>query len=279
MSEGEADGAAEQEMYKRVWHGAVPILLELSPEVTHVTIEPLFVLAPRMGYLPLLANQIRDHFAAAIVPDDDNRLWLEYDGKPIRWHYPTGVLYDSANSAAQEPELPWRMVVRFQNFPQDELMSCHDQDACRQVFFNALKEATFLKDGNVNSIMSLPLDEQDTLWNALMGLSLQDGTGGILGPDVESMGIDFRRVIASLQEGSQMDRVPVKLHTDGRTLLKPQPSLNSSGQASSIADVLQSIGREDSECRIQGIVVPTCTAVEALYKGFTSLDQFLHIVV
>merc|ERR1711865_1109663 len=31
MSAGEADGAAEQEMYKRVWHGAVPILLELSP--------------------------------------------------------------------------------------------------------------------------------------------------------------------------------------------------------------------------------------------------------
>lgn len=164
-------------------------------------------------------------------------------------------------------------------FPQEELLSCHDQDTCRQVFFNALKEATFLKDGNVNSIMSLPLEEQDAMWNALMGLSLQDGAGGILGPDVESMGVDFRRVVASLYEGSQMERVPVKLHTGGRTLLRPQPSLQSSGQASTIADVLQSISCDDAECRIQGIVVPICTAVEALYKGFASLDQFLHIVV
>ena len=92
MSAGEAvDELAEEEIQQRVWHGAVPILLELSPDQLSGSAaqpEPLFILAPRMWYLPLLANQICDHFATAIPPDDDTRLWLECNGKPVRWHYP-----------------------------------------------------------------------------------------------------------------------------------------------------------------------------------------------
>jgi autophagy-related protein 5 len=64
-------------------------------------------MAPRLGYLPLLASKIEPHFRAALPPGTDT-IWFEYQGLPLKWHIPTGVLFDLL---AEKKTLPWPLTV------------------------------------------------------------------------------------------------------------------------------------------------------------------------
>lgn len=45
------------------------------------------ILAPRIGYLPLLVTQIKPLFSAALPPGEDT-VWFEYKGLPLKWYSP-----------------------------------------------------------------------------------------------------------------------------------------------------------------------------------------------
>jgi len=51
-------------------------------------------------------------------------MWLEFNGIPLRWHYPIGVLLDIYFNDIQ---LPWNIVVHFDKFPENVLMHCHNK--------------------------------------------------------------------------------------------------------------------------------------------------------
>lgn len=46
----------------------------------------------------------------------DQDMWLEYDGQPIKWHYPIGVLFDLYMGS--DIQLPWNVTVHFEKFPE-----------------------------------------------------------------------------------------------------------------------------------------------------------------
>lgn len=48
------------------------------------------ILAPRNGYLPLLADSIKPHFQSALPPGSDT-IWFDYDGLPLKWYDVTFV--------------------------------------------------------------------------------------------------------------------------------------------------------------------------------------------
>ncbi|KAG6687330.1 hypothetical protein I3842_11G064700 [Carya illinoinensis] len=43
------------------------------------------ILAPRIGYLPLLIPHIKPHFNSALPPGVDT-VWFEYRGLPLKWY-------------------------------------------------------------------------------------------------------------------------------------------------------------------------------------------------
>lgn len=43
------------------------------------------ILAPRIGYLPLLASHLKSHFSSALPPRLDT-IWFEYKGLPLKWY-------------------------------------------------------------------------------------------------------------------------------------------------------------------------------------------------
>lgn len=51
-------------------------------------------------------------------------MWLEFNGIPLKWHIPIGVLMDLYHNDIQ---LPWNIVVHFDKFPEDVLMHCHNK--------------------------------------------------------------------------------------------------------------------------------------------------------
>ncbi|KAE8695367.1 hypothetical protein F3Y22_tig00110718pilonHSYRG00100 [Hibiscus syriacus] len=101
--------AAAMEAQKYVWEGAIPIQIHLhESQVTALPLPPAaLVLAPRIGYLPLLAPLIKPYFSSTLPPGVDT-IWFGYNGIPLKWYIPTGVLFDLL---CPEPERPWNITV------------------------------------------------------------------------------------------------------------------------------------------------------------------------
>ncbi|GAQ86304.1 autophagy protein 5 [Klebsormidium nitens] len=149
---------------KVVWEGNFPLRIQLeAKEVTTLTPPPpLFLMAPRLGYLPLLASKIEPHFRAALPPGTD-AIWFEYRGLPLKWHIPTGVLYDLL---AEEKTLPWQLTVHFRTYPS-ELIPIEGEETVKWSYMNALKEAVYIMHGSTKPVMSLSQKDQEELWRSL----------------------------------------------------------------------------------------------------------------
>jgi autophagy-related protein 5 len=80
---------AETEMMeaqKYVWEGAIPLQIHLhESEITSLPPpSPALILAPRIGYLPLLLPLIKPYFSSTLPPGQDT-IWFDYKGLPLKW--------------------------------------------------------------------------------------------------------------------------------------------------------------------------------------------------
>ncbi|KAK3751566.1 hypothetical protein QZH41_017776, partial [Actinostola sp. cb2023] len=167
---GEACKMAEdREVLREIWDGRIPVCFNLSSEeiVTVEQPEPYYVsvllLVPRLSYLMLVTDKIQRHFQRAVNQDSVEEMWFEYDGQPLKWHYPIGVLFDLYGSSAS---LPWNLTVHFQKFPKDELIRCSGKEAVESHFMSAVKEADSLKHKS-QVINSMQKKDHKQLWLGL----------------------------------------------------------------------------------------------------------------
>ncbi|KAJ8768703.1 hypothetical protein K2173_023607 [Erythroxylum novogranatense] len=154
-----------------VWEGAIPLQIHLhESEVTTMPAPaPALVLAPRIGYLPLLLPLVKPHFASALPPGVDTP-WFDYKGLPLKWYVPTGVLFDLL---CHEPERPWNLTVHFRGYPNNLLMPYEGEDSVKWNFINSLKEADYIINGNCKNVMHMSQSDQLELWRSVMNGSLE----------------------------------------------------------------------------------------------------------
>ncbi|KAM6581038.1 hypothetical protein CsatA_004812 [Cannabis sativa] len=159
------------EARKFVWQGAIPLQIHLhESEVTTVpSPPPALILAPRLGYLPLLASQIKPHFSSTLPPGVDT-IWFEYRGLPLKWYVPTGVLFDLL---CAEPERPWNLTVHFRGYPGTILLPCEGEDSIKWNFINSLKEAAYIINGNCKNVMNMSQADQVELWRSVLNGNLE----------------------------------------------------------------------------------------------------------
>lgn len=157
------------EARKYIWEGAIPLQIHLhESEVTTVPPPPpAMVLAPRIGYLPLLASQIKPYFGSTLPPGVDT-IWFEYKGLPLKWNIPTGVLFDLL---CAEPERPWNLTVHFRGYPRQLLIPCEGEDSIKWSFINSLKEADYIVNGNTKNVMSMSEPDLVELWRLVSNAS------------------------------------------------------------------------------------------------------------
>ncbi|KAG8373529.1 hypothetical protein BUALT_Bualt11G0033700 [Buddleja alternifolia] len=162
-------GGTEAQRY--VWGGAIPLQIHLhDSEVTTLPHPPpALILAPRMGYLPLLAPQIKPFFSSSLPPGVDT-VWFEYKGLPLKWYIPTGVLFDLL---CAEPERPWNLTVHFRVYPGNILTPCEGEDSVKWSFINSLKEAAYIINGNCKNIMNMSQSDQAELWRSVLDGQLE----------------------------------------------------------------------------------------------------------
>ncbi|XP_039054647.1 autophagy protein 5-like [Hibiscus syriacus] len=156
---------------KYVWEGAIPLQIHLhESQVTALPPPPpALILAPRIGYLPLLAPLIKPYFSSTLPPGVDT-IWFDYNGLPLKWYIPTGVLFDLL---CPEPERPWNITVHFRGYPGNVLIPCEGEDSVKWSFINSLKEAAYIMNGNCKNVMNMSQSDQLDLWNSIMNGNLE----------------------------------------------------------------------------------------------------------
>ncbi|KAH7533965.1 hypothetical protein FEM48_Zijuj04G0187500 [Ziziphus jujuba var. spinosa] len=158
------------EALKYVWEGSIPLQIHLhESEVTTVPAPPpALILAPRIGYLPLLASRIKPYFSGTLPPGVDT-IWFEYNGLPLKWYIPTGVLFDLL---CAQPERPWNLTVHFRGYPGNILIPCEGEDSVKWSFINSLKEASYIISGNCKNVMNMSQPDQEELWRSVLNGNL-----------------------------------------------------------------------------------------------------------
>ena len=78
--------------------------------------------------------QVRKHFAPSVSANlQENPMWFEANGAPLRWHLPVGVLFDlasaqdsgaAASAATGACTTPWNVTVHFDKYPDKEILKC-----------------------------------------------------------------------------------------------------------------------------------------------------------
>ncbi|XP_071701771.1 autophagy protein 5-like isoform X2 [Rutidosis leptorrhynchoides] len=154
-----------------VWEGAIPLQVHLhESEVTTLPPpSPALILAPRIGYLPLLASQLKPFFSGALPPGVDT-IWFEYKGLPLKWYIPTGVLFDLL---CAEPERPWNLTVHYRGYPGNVLIPCDGEDSVKWSYINSLKEAAYIIHGSSKNVMNMSHPDQVDLWRSVMNGKLE----------------------------------------------------------------------------------------------------------
>lgn len=154
--------------------------------------------SPRLSYLPFLLPRLHAFFASSLIQPDvlPYDAWFSFEGVPLKWHYPLGLLYDLfsgaepatierqtkgleesqlvAKPAGQEEPLPWKLTVHYSDFPDEQLIQLDaDGKMLLDAFINAVKEADFIRNGTARTVMSLSKEDSDNLWKAVQNRESQ----------------------------------------------------------------------------------------------------------
>ncbi|XP_040589115.1 autophagy protein 5 isoform X7 [Mesocricetus auratus] len=101
----------DKDVLRDVWFGRIPTCFTLyQDEITEREAEPYYLLLPRVSYLTLVTDKVKKHFQKALRQEDVSEIWFEYEGTPLKWHYPIGLLFDLLASSSA---LPWNITVHF----------------------------------------------------------------------------------------------------------------------------------------------------------------------
>ncbi|KAL4905349.1 autophagy protein 5 [Aspergillus multicolor] len=174
---------------KSIWEGQLPLQITLAPSEsrTYDQADPYLISYPRISYLPSLLPRLKAFFSSSLIDpaaSEPHDGWFSFEGVALKWHYPVGLLYDlyagadpatkssDVGSSVDSP-LPWRLVVHFSDWPDEELVRLDAKGmVMHDAFINSVKEADFLRNGTAKGIMSLSKDDSSGLWSAVQDVDL-----------------------------------------------------------------------------------------------------------
>ena len=71
---------------------------------------------------------MKKHFSKFVSPElADNAIWFEFEGCPLKWHLPIGVLYDQALLLNKDLNPPWAITIHYDKYPSKEILQCQSR--------------------------------------------------------------------------------------------------------------------------------------------------------
>ncbi|EPS30498.1 hypothetical protein PDE_05449 [Penicillium oxalicum 114-2] len=183
--------ASPAAIQKSVWEGRIPLEIVLAPSESrsYDKTDAYIISCPRVSYLPSLLPRVRAFFSAYLIEPSSRHHdgWFAFEGVPLKWHYPVGLLFDLyagvdpasktglRNDPTQQTEssAPWRLTVHFSDWPSEDLVRLDENGmVMNDAFINSVKEADFLRNGTAKGIMSLSKEDSSGLWKAVEDVNL-----------------------------------------------------------------------------------------------------------
>ncbi|XP_072036176.1 autophagy protein 5-like [Amphiura filiformis] len=264
--------ADDREVLREVWEGRIPVAFHLAEdEVASEQPEPFYLLVSRQTYITLVADKVQKHFKKFTATDEDDEVWFEYKGIPLKWHYPFGVLFDLY---AHDITLPWNITLHFKNFPEDDLLHCKSKEVIEAHYMSSLKEADVLKHkGQI--INNMQERDHKQLWTGLQN-------------DKFDQFWTTNRRLMERTNNEPFKHIPFKIYQEDRMfiqkLFKPntdegEPLTLDHLLKDTLPDIFQNGGADQFRVLIQGIEGPRETPVQWLSEHLSHPDNFMHICV
>ncbi|KAF2200015.1 autophagy protein 5 [Delitschia confertaspora ATCC 74209] len=297
-------------LQKRVWDGSIPLEIRLASADCRSfdDSDPYLIQFPRLSYLAFLIPRLHAFLSRFLIDPDvsPTECWLEYQGVPLKWHYPLGLLYDLYSgsepaypsggtgrrdeAADEQDSLPWKLTVHFTEMPMDQLFKLDvDGKVLHDAFINSVKEADFLRNGTAKTVMSLSKEDSTQLWEGV-----KQFRPSIYNPINQKL---------LNPQGSNLRHLPIKLYlphasssikdstpTPGslRVVQTPITPALSSRQPQTVGTALNQIlptlfpSRRSpllAQAVLHGAILPLSTPIEDLTRVGAYLDGWLHIVI
>jgi autophagy-related protein 5 len=271
----------EAEPRRKICGGELLLCIRLdSQDIASLTEPPpLFRMVPRMAYPPFLFNDVSEHFIASLPPKmgQEYEIWFDYDGSPLKWHYPFGLLCDLLVGSSV-PQ-PLDLTVHFRGCSSRDVLPYSGVSSLESVVMSAFKQATYLEQNTTAPFMRLPKQQQTQLWDSIWKCNLEA----------------FATVQHQLlcQNLSRCKSLAVRIHFCGEvrdTLLHPVPPFDKDGNPSTVISFLREVMpalvdeaaavlQEGIEVLTHGVRVPGDTPLYWLALNASYLDHFVHLVV
>ncbi|CAK1548231.1 unnamed protein product [Leptosia nina] len=261
--------ANDREVLREIWDGKLPVCFQLDQEeiMEIQQPDPFYVMVPRLSYFPLVIDKMKRHFLRFISQENaDNEMWLDYNGQPLKWHYPIGFLYDLY--CGSDPQTPWILTVHFSKFPENILLHCPNKDIVEAHYMSTVKEADVLKHrGQVMSTMQKK--DHNQLW-----LGLQNDK-------FDQFWAINRRLMESHGESEGFKNIPIRIYSEDGTyiqrLINPK---NSDGSRKVVQQLISELYPENPvKLRTHGINIPLDTPLQWLSEHMSYPDNFLHVCI
>ncbi|KAF9987402.1 autophagy protein 5 [Mortierella antarctica] len=291
---------------KVIWDGSIPIQFTWdraeAAAVGSNAVEAFFVCGHQ-----IMSCHVKKHFVdmALHFIGDDAEVWYEFEGTPLKWHYPIGLLYDihglqaSAGGGMNGSLLPWKVTVHFQNFPGDKLIKSQAVDSCQDYFMSMIKEARtksaevsdsisvppsgdhtyadYLRNGSTKKVMNMSKSDQTQLWD------------GLWSNDYDRFwGMNHKLM---LNDGVMARSLPIRIYLPENcpVIQDPVSPVDENDRPKTLRQVLHSslpdlfplveTGTPVASAMVHGVIPSLDTSAIWASQNMSYPDNFLHLVI
>ncbi|KAM3717574.1 Autophagy protein [Dirofilaria immitis] len=253
----------DYEVTRKLWDGRIPVQFILDKlEFMQCSAKPFCIMVPGMSYFPLILPRVLQYFMAVIDHFDAESVWLWYNTKPLKWHYPVGVLFDLLK---KDDLLPWTIVLKTKDSPK-EVMRFRGNDL-ESSYIQSVKEADQLKHkGRV--VNSMKVDEHRQLWSSILHDKFDE----------------FWAINKKLMESSEnepMLHVPIRIYQADCSFQQPLITpFDESDRAHTIVDALKVIWEflcKSSKCNGTSVGVISIYSIRVEYTFIMYFDLYFFI--
>ncbi|XP_067638169.1 autophagy protein 5 [Eurosta solidaginis] len=261
--------ANDREILRMIWEGQIAICFQAdSEEIVGIQQpESFYLMVSRLSYLPLVTDKVKKYFIRYISHEQqDGNVWFDYNGIPLKLHYPIGVIYDQLHP--HEDGVPWNLTIHFSKFPEEMLVKISSRELLESHFMACLKEADVLKHrGQI--ISSMQKKDHNQLWQ------------GLSNDKFDQFWAINRRLMEPSGDQDIFKCIPIRLYAEddvyNQKLIAP---LNKTGQKKTIGELMAELSTPNKkivEIRTHGIGIHEEANLQWLSEHLSYPDNFLHL--
>uniref|UniRef100_A0A0G4FGA5 Autophagy protein 5 n=1 Tax=Chromera velia CCMP2878 TaxID=1169474 RepID=A0A0G4FGA5_9ALVE len=198
--DNDADGTVDVDALQCSWKGKILVKVTATGrEFGFSKPAPLFLLVPRVLFLPQLCEEVQTWFSASLQQPIHEGIWFKHEDHPLDWRLPVGVLYDlfcgarlfeeeeqgegqnkldgavrwgdggaRRSGGDREPAVsmwPWEVTVLFGGPPRGcEVFACAQPEQFKSFFMQRMKMSCFAAFGDSQQFAVLPREKEEGLW-------------------------------------------------------------------------------------------------------------------